>query len=96
VIACGGGAVLNPENRRRPRAAGAVVWLRAAPAVLAERVDADDAQRPILAPRAAVPTLERLALVRAAAYEAVADATVDTDSLTVDEVADAVLEVWRA
>ena len=95
VIACGGGAVLDPDNRRRLRAAGTVVWLRASPAVLAERVDADDTERPLLAPRGAVSTLERLAVVRAAAYEAVADAAVDTDGRTVDEVADAVLEVYR-
>jgi shikimate kinase len=95
VIACGGGAVLDPDNRRRLRAAGTVVWLRASPAVLAERVAADDTERPLLAPRGAVSTLERLAVVRAAAYEAVADATVDTDGRTVDEVADAVLEVYR-
>jgi shikimate kinase len=96
VIACGGGAVLDAENRRRLRAAGTVVWLRASPAVLAERVEADDAERPLLAPRGAVSTLERLAVVRAAAYEAVADAAVDTDGRTVDEAADAVLEVYRA
>lgn len=95
VIACGGGAVLDPENRRRLREAGTVVWLRATPAVLAQRVDADGVDRPLLASRGAVATLERLAVVRAAAYEAVADAVVDTDGRTVDEVADAVLEVYR-
>jgi shikimate kinase len=96
VIACGGGAVLDVDNRRRLQAAGTVVWLRASPGVLAERVDADDVDRPLLAPRGAVATLQRLAVVRAAAYEAVADAAVDTDGRTVDEVADAVLEVYRA
>jgi shikimate kinase len=94
VIACGGGAVLDPENRRRIRETGTVVWLRAAPTVLAERVDADGVERPLLAPRSTVATLERLAVVRAAAYEAVADTAVDTDSRTVDEVVDAVLEVY--
>ena len=34
VIACGGGAVLDPANRRRLRDCGLVVWLRASPAVL--------------------------------------------------------------
>jgi shikimate kinase len=94
VLACGGGAVLDPENRRHLREAGTVVWLRAVPAVLAERVGADGVERPLLAPRGAVATLERLAVVRAAAYEAVADVTVDTDGRTIDEVADAVLEVY--
>jgi shikimate kinase len=96
VIACGGGAVLDPENRRRLRRAGTVVWLRASPAVLAERVDADDVSRPLLAARGAVATLERLAVVRAAAYAAVADTVVDTDGRTIDEVAAAVLEVYPA
>jgi shikimate kinase len=94
VIACGGGAVLDPENRRRMREAGTVVWLRAAPTVLAERVESDGVERPLLAPRSAVAMLERLAVVRAAAYQAVADAAVDTDGRTVDEVVDAVLEVY--
>lgn len=94
VIACGGGAVLDPGNRRSLRETGTVVWLRATPSVLAQRVDADGVERPLLAPRGAVATLERLAVVRAAAYEAVADAAVDTDGRTVDEVVDAVLEVY--
>jgi shikimate kinase len=88
--------VLDPENRRRLREAGVVVWLRAAPAVLAERVDADGVERPLLTSRSAVTALERLAVVRAGAYEAVADAVVDTDGRTVDQVADAVLEVYEA
>jgi shikimate kinase len=95
VVACGGGAVLDADNRRRLREGGTVVWLRAAPIVLAERVDAEGAERPLLAPRAAVTTLERLAVVRAPAYEAVADAVVDTDGRSVDDVADAVLALYR-
>jgi shikimate kinase len=95
VIACGGGAVLDPENRRRLRQSGTVVWLRAAPAVLSQRVEADGVERPLLAPGQGMATLERLALVRSAAYEAVADAVVDTDGRTVDEVAVAVLQVYR-
>jgi shikimate kinase len=93
VIACGGGAVLDPGNRHLIGSAGFVVWLRASADVLAARVGGGvaRARRPLLAP-GALPTLERLAAARAAAYEAVADAAVDTDARTVDEVADAVLE----
>ena len=90
VIACGGGAVLDADNRRVLSRSGVVVWLRAAPAHLAARVGDDDA-RPLLATGAAVETLERLAQVRAAAYEAVADAVVDTDTLSPADVAERVL-----
>jgi shikimate kinase len=96
VIACGGGAVLHADNRRVLRAAGFVVWLQAPPTVLHERLDGEAARtpRPLLAGGAPV-TLERLAVVRAHAYEAVADGIVDTEGRSVDQVTEAVLQVYR-
>lgn len=96
VIACGGGAVVDAENRRSIASTGFVVWLQASPAVLADRVEADGTERPLLAPRGATATLERLSIARSAAYEAAADAVVDTEGLDVSAVADAVLEVFRS
>jgi shikimate kinase len=90
VIACGGGTVVDAENRRRLREVGTVVWLRAPTAVLAARVG-NDASRPLLAGDPA-GALARLAEVRADAYTAAADAVVDTDDRDVDAVADAVLD----
>ncbi len=95
VIACGGGAMGDADNRRRVRAAGVVVWLTADPATLAARVGqgAERALRPLLAGGdPPVATLERLASLRAPAYEAAAHVTVDTTGRTVDEVAAVVLE----
>jgi shikimate kinase len=91
VIACGGGAVLDAENRRNLSRAGIVVWLRADASELAARVGAAD-DRPLLAGGSPVEALERLQEVRAASYEAVADVTVDTDALDADAVTDRVLE----
>lgn len=95
VIACGGGAMGDAENRRRVRAAGCVVWLTADPATLASRVGVgvEQAQRPLLAgDDPPVATLERLATLRAPAYAAAAHVTIDTAGLTVDAVATRVLE----
>ncbi len=92
VIACGGGAVLDPASRTCLRATGFVVWLRAAPSVLAGRVQRDGVDRPLLVREGTLPTLTRLAATRAAAYEAAADVTVTTEDRTPDEVAAAVLE----
>lgn len=92
VIACGGGAVLDPDSRRALHAAGLVVWLQASPAVLGGRVGSA-ADRPLLGgSNGATVTLERLATLRAPAYEAAADVTVDTEGRTVDEVAAVVIE----
>jgi shikimate kinase len=90
VIACGGGAVLDPANRRALRNAGVVVWLRASPDELGARVG-EGSGRPLLAGGRSVATLERLAALRAGAYEEAAHVAVDTDGRTVDEVADTVL-----
>jgi shikimate kinase len=92
VIACGGGTVLDPENRRALRAAGVVIWLRAPAPTLLARVG-DGSTRPLLRndPAGALQRLERL---REPTYEAVAHAGVDTDTLAVDAVADRVLSVF--
>jgi shikimate kinase len=95
VIAEGGGAVVDSDNRRRVRATCYVVWLRATPEVLASRVGTDRVNRPLLATYGHTATLARLAEARAVHYEAASDAAVDTDSRTVDEVTDAVLELYR-
>jgi shikimate kinase len=95
VIACGGGAVLDPENRRVLGSAAFVVWLRASAAILATRAGAGGT-RPLLEGGNAPATLARLARVREPAYEAAADVILDTDDRAVDDVAREVVAAWRA
>ncbi len=90
VIACGGGAVLDPANRAALTAHGFVVWLQAASDRLAARVGAGD-DRPLLRGGPAEPQLERLAVLRSDLYASVADAVVTTDECDVEQVVDAVL-----
>jgi shikimate kinase len=98
VIACGGGAVLDPDNRRVLRSHGVVVWLQASPAVLGDRVGAGAGEvRPLLAGGSPpTATLARLSELRAPAYEAAAHVRVDTEGQTVDEVAARVVEEFRS
>jgi len=95
VISCGGGAVLDADNRRRLRATGVVVWLLASSNELASRLVQDDS-RPLLAGGDKTATLERLGAQREPAYDAAAHLRVDTEGRTVDEVADVVVEEFRA
>jgi len=92
VIACGGGTVVDAENRRRLREVGTIVWLRAPTAVLAARVG-NDSRRPLLAGDPA-GVLARLAETRADAYAAAADAVVDTDDRDVNAVVAAVIDTF--
>lgn len=94
VIACGGGAVLDPRNRQRLADAGFVVWLTAPPAVLADRVAGDDA-RPLLAGGDPAAELTRLADLREPVYRLVADVVIETDGRSPDEVAETVVEAFE-
>ncbi len=95
VIAVAGGAVLDPRNRRLMRERGTVVWLRAKTATLADRIGATSgvaSHRPLLGADPA-GTLTELDACRRPLYEEVADAVIDVDEATPEQVADQVLEV---
>jgi shikimate kinase len=89
VLSVAGGAVLSPENRALIRASGTVVWLRASPERLAERVGAGIG-RPLLGDDPA-EAMVRLVRERAPYYEELADEVIDVDDLSPDEVADRVI-----
>jgi shikimate kinase len=100
VVSVGGGGVLDERNCARMRAGRAVVWLRASPATLAERVDGGE-QRPLLAGTGGDAggtgaALARIEAERRPRYEALSTVTVDVDGRTPDEVADAVVDALGA
>src|SRR4051795_5708626 len=91
VIAAAGGVLLREENREAlARSYAKVVWLRADPAVLAERATRG-AHRPLLDgdPLAA---MNRLLPEREPLYRAAPDLVVDTDRLDPDAVAARIVE----
>lgn len=77
VIAVAGGAVFDPDSRRRIRRSGATIWLRADPSTLARRVGSGTG-RPLLE-HDPTGTLRRLDARRRPVYRAIADAVVDVD-----------------
>ncbi len=94
VVAVAGGAVLDPDTRRRIRRAGFVIWLRAAPSVLAGRVDGGRG-RPLLE-RHPATRLGVLEARRRPVYAAIADATLDVDWVAPPVVAERAERLARA
>ena len=93
VIAAGGGWMARPELR--DRWPGAVrVWLRVEPRTVLDRVP-DVTSRPMLDPDAPLASARSLLEERRAEYRR-AEAAVDTDELSPDEVVDRILEALRA
>lgn len=93
VIATGGGAMTSEENVRVLKENGAVICLTAQPEVILSRVQSNT-NRPLLQGEAPLTKITRLLNARAGAYEK-ADFTVDTSSLTVNEVVETICAQLR-
>ena len=97
VVATGGGAVVDPENRELMLASGTVICLDALPDTIYHRLTADSGEpmeaRPLLSGTEPLERIKELKASRQAHY-AVAHQTVQTDDLTVEQVARAVVEVF--
>ena len=94
VIATGGGIVLNAANRSLLSTSATVVWLRAHPAELQQRLEGTAEARPLLQGDPAF-ALVRLGEERAALYAQVADVTVDVDGTSPMDLADELSQALR-
>ena len=95
IISCGGGVPMREENVAAMRRCGTVVLLTARPEVILDRVKDSD-ERPLLQGHKDVPYISGLMEQRRPKYEAAADITVDTSSLTIEEVCREVLRQIQA
>ena len=96
VVSVAGGAVVDPANRDLLRRSGVVAWLRADPAILAQRVAAGgQGHRPLLGDDPAAD-LARLDAERRPIYEKLADVIVDVDGRTPDEIAERLVQELSA
>ena len=91
VIAAAGGTILDPNNRRRMKECGTVVFLEATPGALVPRVGGQD-HRPLLRNDPA-GVLQQMDAVRRPLYEETADFVVDVASNPPDAVVEKILEL---
>ena len=93
VIATGGGAVVDEENRRLLKQRSLLICLTA-PAETLLRRSGTGKGRPLLNRNNRKKRIEKLLEQREKAY-ARADVRIDTDGLSVDEVVEEIMEVLR-
>jgi shikimate kinase len=93
IVATGGGAVLYPTSRDAMRRSGHVIWLEAAPEIIAGRITAGG--RPLLLREDALElTLRELLERRREAYASAATERIDTGALDVEGVAAEIATRW--
>ena len=90
IVSCGGGVVVRPENVKTMKATGMIVFLKASPETIYERVRYST-DRPILNGHMNVEYIAELMEKRRALYEAAADAIVCVDGKTKTQVKEEIL-----
>jgi shikimate kinase len=98
VVSLGGGAVLRARNRELLRQSGRIVWLRAEPEVLAQRLSADSIRgvfRPSLTGEDPIREIEHVLATRTPIYQTLCDWELETGGRTPSELARAIAD-WYA
>lgn len=94
VISTGGGIVTVERNREILKEAGYVIWLKASPETIYERVRRNR-NRPLLQTDDPLATIREMLAVRNSLYEATRDLVIATDDLTMEETCYGVTESAR-
>jgi shikimate kinase len=98
VLATGGGVILDPENVRILKENGFLVWLKANPGTIRNRLSRDRSQtknRPSLTNEDYLNEVERVFVEREPLYRSAADIEIDTTNLTISQVADLIITAAR-
>lgn len=90
IVSCGGGIVVRPENTEYMKKSGKVVFLKASPQTIYERVK-NSTERPILNGHMNVEYIAELMEKRRALYESACDITIETDNKTKNEICQEIL-----
>ena len=94
VISTGGGIVTEKRNHILLHQAGYVVWLKASPETIFDRVSRNK-NRPLLQVDDPLQTIKEMLEGRMELYDAIDDLSINTDKLTLEEIAFGIVESVR-
>ena len=93
VISCGGGIVLKDENIELLREKGRIIWLKAQPLTIYERIKAAS-ERPLLKGNMTPEYIEELLASRIEKYERAATDSISTDYMDIEQSATYIYEKY--
>ncbi|MCL2491157.1 MAG: shikimate kinase [Coriobacteriia bacterium] len=94
LIACGGGVVLDPKNVERLKESAFTIYLQMSADQIELRLE-DYSTRPLIQAVDGPQEIAEMMVAREELYEIVADRTVDTSGLTLDEVCDQIEKLLK-
>jgi shikimate kinase len=92
VLDCGGGIILQPENRARLKNIGPAIWLQADVRTIILRLQ-DQEDRPSLTGASFLDEVQTVLAEREALYREAADFTIATDGKSPEEIAAEILDL---
>lgn len=95
VVATGGGVILDIENVEQLKKSGTIIWLKATPETIKERILQDqntEELRPSLTSKGLVEEIKETLLDRKPLYESAMDFSVDTDNRSIDDICGRIIE----
>ncbi|WP_196811593.1 shikimate kinase [Butyrivibrio sp. VCD2006] len=92
LLSVGGGLPVREENRRYLHEFGAVIFLKATPETVYDRVKDDDS-RPLLRAEDVLERIKEIQEQRRPVYSAAADIEIDTDSKSLNDIASEIIEM---
>ena len=96
VIDCGGGVVVRERNIEILRSNGRIVWLAASVETIAKRIGGDTQRPSLTGAKTFIEEIEEVLDQRLPLYTRAADFRVETDTLSVEQVVQRVLDWWEA
>ena len=98
VISTGGGVVLDPENIKRLRNNGWIVWLSASAEIIKGRMLKDEESglvRPALTDKDPLDEIREVLDMRAPLYKKAADLVIETNTFSQEHICDMILEEFQ-
>jgi len=96
VIDAGGGIIERPENIEALRANARIVWLKASVDTILSRIGEGTERPSLTAGKTFTEEVGEVLQRRIPKYQSAAQYEISTDQLTPQQVADRVIEIWKA
>jgi shikimate kinase len=95
VIDCGGGVIERPENIEALRKNSVIVWLKASVSTIVARIESSTNRPALVEGKTFIEEVSEVLERRTPRYRSAAGFEIDTDTLTPEQIAERLAEIYR-
>ena len=95
IIDTGGGVIERPENIEVLKANGLILWLQASVDIIVSRIESGTERPALVEGKTFTEEVAEVLERRLPKYSGAAQYTIDTDTITPDQIAEKIIEIWK-